>query len=75
MAALQFCQQVVLVQAEAPSSLAEVLKCADGLKRRQVMQRMTMHMTPLMEKALVDAVLTHRCAMCNVHHLQFGFWL
>lgn len=51
------------MQGPAPTSLQQVLKMADAPKQRQILQRLALHLTPLMEKGMVDAVLTHRCCL------------
>lgn len=47
-------------QEEAPARLSDLLSTVDGPKRRIILQRMAMHLIPIMEKALVDPVLSHR---------------
>jgi len=43
-----------------PASLKEVLAKADAVKTRQVLQSMSQHLIPIMEKGLVDPLLSHR---------------
>jgi hypothetical protein len=44
-----------------PASLKEVLAAADPVKKRQVLQSVSQHLIPIMEKGLVDSMLSHRC--------------
>ena len=48
------------MQETAPVHLSELLKTVDPAKRRIILQRMAVHLVPIMEKALVDPILTHR---------------
>ena len=47
-------------QAEAPASLGQVLEGADAAKRRAVLRNMSIELIPVMEKGIVDPVLSHR---------------
>lgn len=47
-----------------PASLKEVLAAADPVKKRQVLQSLSQHLIPIMEKGLVDSQLSHRCTLC-----------
>lgn len=47
-------------QDKAPDGLAAVLREADAAKRRAVIQRLAIHLLPVMEKGLLDPVLSHR---------------
>lgn len=47
-------------QDKAPDGLAAVLRDADAAKRRAVIQRLAIHLLPVMEKGLLDPVLSHR---------------
>ncbi len=51
---------VVSWQGSVPASLKEVLATADAVKTRQVLQSMSQHLIPIMEKGLVDPLLSHR---------------
>lgn len=51
---------VCCVQGSIPASLKEVLAAADPVKKRQVLQSLTQHLIPIMEKGLVDPLLSHR---------------
>lgn len=48
------------MQEAAPAHLSELLKTVDSTKKRIILQRMAVHLVPIMEKALVDPILTHR---------------
>ena len=50
----------VRVQADAPATLSEVLGNADADKRRAVLRNMSIELIPIMEKGIVDPVLSHR---------------
>jgi hypothetical protein len=49
------------LQGSVPASLKEVLAAADPVKKRQVLQNLSQHIIPIMEKGLVDSMLSHRC--------------
>ena len=51
---------ICAVQEAAPSSLTELLKTVDAQKRRLILQRISVQLTPIIEKGLVDPVITHR---------------
>lgn len=53
---------VSCVQDKAPESLTAVLSEADATKQRAVIQRLAIHLLPIMEKGLLDPVLSHRRA-------------
>lgn len=53
-----------MVQGSAPESLAAVLAASDAVQQRQVIQQLTRNLLPIMEKGILDPVLSHRCACC-----------
>lgn len=57
-------------QEAASVHLSELLEKVDASKRRIILQRMAMHLVPIMEKALVDPVLTHRQGFAPHLNLQ-----
>ncbi|KAK9786572.1 hypothetical protein WJX73_000347 [Symbiochloris irregularis] len=53
-------EYTVLTQEAAPGSLEEALSGLAPPQRRAVLQRLHLHLHPIMEKAMVDPHLTHR---------------
>ncbi|KAK9834069.1 hypothetical protein WJX81_007630 [Elliptochloris bilobata] len=53
-------EYVLFAQDKAPDSLAAVLQEADAKKQHAVIQRLAIHLLPIMEKGLLDPVLSHR---------------
>ncbi|KAK9810029.1 hypothetical protein WJX72_003629 [[Myrmecia] bisecta] len=47
-------------QNNAPAKLSDLLAKADAAKRRTIIQTLSVHLIPIMEKALVDPALVHR---------------
>lgn len=47
-------------QAALPKSLAELLSSVDASKKQQILRRMSLHMQPILEKALLDPMITQR---------------
>lgn len=60
MAAEFYGKEFTLFEGSIPASLREVLAAADPVKKRQVLQSLTQHLIPIMEKGLVDPLLSHR---------------
>ena len=56
------------LQEAAPAHLTDLLKTVDPPKRRIILQRMAVHLIPIMEKALIDPVLAHRSPHTPVLH-------
>jgi hypothetical protein len=50
----------VLLQ-EAPQGLHEVLERADATGRLRIIQQMSINIIPIIEKGLLDPVITHGC--------------
>lgn len=50
------------VQGEIPQSLAAVLEQADAVQKRQIIQELARQLSPIMEKGILDPVLSHRFA-------------
>ena len=44
-----------------PESLAAALRAADAVQQRQIIQQLTRNLLPIMEKGILDPVLSHRC--------------
>lgn len=67
------------MQGSVPGSLKEVLAAADPVKKRQVLHSLSQHLIPIMEKGLVDKLLSHRYAPscvvppCDLGHFLFFF--
>ncbi|KAK9864425.1 hypothetical protein WJX84_008225 [Apatococcus fuscideae] len=53
-------EYVLFEQAALPKSLAELLESVDASKKQQILRRMSMHMQPILEKALLDPLITQR---------------
>ena len=53
-------QYIKSAQDAVPASLKELLKTVDAAKRRLVLQRMAISLTPIVEKGLVAPVIVHR---------------
>ncbi|KAK9844997.1 hypothetical protein WJX74_009447 [Apatococcus lobatus] len=53
-------EYVLFEQAALPKSLAELLGTVDASKKQQVLRRMSIHMQPILEKALIDPMITQR---------------
>lgn len=49
-------------QADAPSSLSELLAKVDPSGRRSIVRNMSIQLIPIMEKGILDPVLSHRRA-------------
>ena len=47
-------------QDKPPDGLAAVLQDADAAKQHAVIQRLAIHLLPIMEKGLLDPMLSHR---------------
>ena len=51
------------MQGPYPASLSSLLQSTGtALKRQAILQQLTLKLTPIMEKAMVDAVVVHRCS-------------
>ena len=62
------------VQGLAPASLQELLAGVSVTKRRLILQRMAVHLVPIMEKGMVDPVLTHRSTdLLSSSHIPKNF--
>ena len=52
------------MQGPYPASLSSLLQATGtALKRQAILQQLTLKLTPIMEKAMVDAVVVHRCSL------------
>lgn len=60
MAAEFYGKQFTLFQGEAPQSLVAVLDKADAVQKRQIIQELARQLSPIMEKGILDPVLSHR---------------
>ena len=57
------------VQGPYPASLSDLLKVTESaMKRQAILQQLTLKVHPIMEKAMVDAVLVHRYTQCNARN-------
>lgn len=59
------------MQAALPKSLAELLETCDASKKQQILRRMSMHMQPILEKSLLDPLITQRCGF----EIDESLWL
>lgn len=60
MAAEFYGKQFTLFQGQAPQSLAAVLEKSDAVQKRQIIQELARQLSPIMEKGILDPVLSHR---------------
>ena len=58
---MQTRDNMLAVQGPYPASLSDLLKATESaMKRQAILQQLTLKVHPIMEKAMVDAVLVHR---------------
>lgn len=48
------------LQGSVPESLAAALRASDAVQQRQIIQQLTRNLLPIMEKGILDPVLSHR---------------